>query len=147
MSFEQINQEVRMNKNDPSKAKEFFEDKIAYTMGPVELNHILDADQKEYAIIDVRAANDYAAGHVPTAVNLPQDQWNTAQGLQKDKTNVLYCYSQTCHLAAKAAVEFAGKGYSVMEMEGGFKGWEGHGFEIEKENKENPKETRTAKRF
>ena len=41
------------------------------------------------------------------------------KGLRKDKTNVLYSYSQVCHLAATAAVEFVGQGYSVMELDGG----------------------------
>jgi len=46
--------------------------------------------------------------------------------------NVLYCYSGVCHLAATAAVEFAGKGYPVMEMDGGFDEWQEHDFEIER---------------
>jgi rhodanese-related sulfurtransferase len=53
-------------------------------------------------------------------------------GLRKDKTNVLYCYSQVCHLAATAAVEFSGKGYPVMELEGGFRAWKDHEMDIEK---------------
>ena len=51
---------------------------------------------------------------------MPRDRWSTFEGLEKDKLNVLYCYSQVCHLAAKAAVEFTSNGYSVMELEGGF---------------------------
>ena len=38
----------------------------------------------------------------------------------KNKTHVIYCYTQTCHLAAGAALVFAKKGYSVVELEGGF---------------------------
>jgi rhodanese-related sulfurtransferase len=56
-------------------------------------------------------------------VNLPHGQWHTAKGLSKDKLNILYCYSQTCHLAAAAALELASQGYRVMEMEGGFAAW------------------------
>ena len=37
-----------------------------------------------------------------------------------------------CHLAAKAAVEFAAKGYPVMELDGGWRWWKDDGFEIEK---------------
>ena len=36
-----------------------------------------------------------------------------------------------CHLAATAAVEFAGKGFSVMELDGGFKAWREHGLPME----------------
>jgi hypothetical protein len=34
----------------------------------------------------------------PGAINLLKDQGQTLKGLRKDKTNVLYCYSQVCHL-------------------------------------------------
>ena len=93
--------------NDPAKAKEYFEAKMAFTTGPVELERMMK--NNEVNVVDVRAAEDYAEGHIPGAINLPKDQWQTLKGLRKDKTNVLYCYSQVCHLAATAAVEFAGE--------------------------------------
>lgn len=81
---------------------------MAFTTGPIELERMLKG--REVNVVDVRAADDYAQGHIPGAINLPTDKWQTPEGLRKDKTNVLYCYSQVCHLAAAAAVEFAGKG-------------------------------------
>ena len=116
---------------DPKKAKEYFEAKMAFTTGPVELERMMKQGEN-INIVDVRAAEDYAEGHIPGAVNLPKDKWQTLDGLRKDKTNVLYCYSQVCHLAATAAVEFASKGYPVMEMDGGFRAWKEHDMEIEK---------------
>jgi len=104
----------------PQKAKEYFEAKISFTTGPIELERMMKQGEN-INIVDVRAAEDYAEGHIPGAVNLPKDKWQTLDGLRKDKTNVLYCYSQVCHLAATAAVEFASKGYPVMEMDGGFR--------------------------
>jgi rhodanese-related sulfurtransferase len=117
--------------SDPQKAKEYFEAKMAFTTGPVELERMMKQGES-INIVDVRAAEDYAEGHIPGAVNLPKDKWHTLEGLRKDKTNVLYCYSQVCHLAATAAVEFASKGYPVMEMEGGFRAWKEHDMDIEK---------------
>jgi rhodanese-related sulfurtransferase len=70
-------------------------------------------------------------GHVPGAVNLPNGRWQTATGLSRDKLNILYCYSQTCHLAAEAAVELTSRGYPVVEMEDGFEGWKASGYAIE----------------
>ena len=116
--------------HDPAKAKNFFEAKMAFTTGPVELERMMKT--KEVNIVDVRAAEDYAEGHIPGAINLPRDQWNTLNGLRKDKTNVLYCYSIVCHLAAAAAVEFSRKGYPVMELDGGWRWWEDEGFTVEK---------------
>ena len=122
---------TKMMIGDPQKAKEYFEAKITFTTGPVELERMMKQG-KSINILDVRAAEDYAEGHIPGAVNLPKDKWQTLEGLRKDKTNVLYCYSQVCHLAATAAVEFASKGYPVMELEGGFRAWKEHDMEIEK---------------
>jgi len=116
---------------DPAKAKEYFEAKMAFTTGPVELERMMKQGEN-INIVDVRAAEDYAEGHIPGAVNLPKDKWHALTGLRKDKINVVYCYSQVCHLAATAAVEFASKGYPVMELEGGWRTWKDGEFDIEK---------------
>jgi rhodanese-related sulfurtransferase len=121
---------TKLMTNDPAKAKEYFEAKMAFTTGPVELERMIKSN--EVNVVDVRAAEDYAEGHIPSAVNLPKDQWPTLKGLRKDKLNVLYCYSHVCHLAATAAVEFAGKDYPVMELEGGWRWWKNDDFDIEK---------------
>jgi hypothetical protein len=47
--------------------------------------------------------------------------------LDKDRLNVLLCYS---HLAATAAVRFANKGFSIMDLEGAFKGWKEHNLPV-----------------
>ena len=77
---------------DPVKAKEFFEQKMTFTTGPVELNRMLKDENVN--IVDVRAADDFAKSHVPGAVNLPKEKWDAAEGLKKDKIKVLYCYTQ-----------------------------------------------------
>lgn len=116
---------------DPAKARAFFENKLAFTIGPMEVDQMLKGHEN-FNIIDVRAAEDYEKGHVPGAINLPKDKWQTLEGLSKDKINVLYCYSMVCHLAASAAYKFAGQGYPVKEMEGGFDEWKDYDLEIEK---------------
>jgi len=118
-----------------ARARKYFQDKMGFTTGPVELERWVRQSQP-VNIVAVCAAEDYAEGHIPGAVNLPKDQWDDTKRLKatirKDKINVLYCYSHVCHLAATAAVEFASKGYPVMELEGGWRLWQGDGFEIEK---------------
>src|SRR4051794_34755349 len=116
---------------DPVKARRYFEDKMTFTTGPVELDRMLKAHEN-INLIDVRAEEDFRKGHIPGAINLPHERWDTLEGLSKDKANILYCYSMVCHLAATAACEFAAKGYPVMELEGGFDEWKEHGLEIEK---------------
>jgi rhodanese-related sulfurtransferase len=110
--------------NDPAQAADYFKAKLTFTTGPVEVGHGLE-ENANINIVDVRAAEDYAAGHIPTAVSLPSDQWETEEGMDKNKLNVFCCYNQQCHLAAQAGLFFARKGYSVMEMDGGWKSWRG----------------------
>src|SRR5829696_1012672 len=121
---------TQLRKNDPAKAREYFADKMAFTTGPVELSQNLN--DGNIAIIDVREPEDYGKGHIPGAINLPRDKWNRCEGLRKESLNILCCYSHVCHLAAAAALEFAGNGYSVMEMDGGFEAWKDNDLEIER---------------
>ena len=116
---------------DPQGAKEFFQKKMSYTTGPVELSHMLESGE-DVVVIDVREAEDYAKGHVPGSLNLPQMQWQSFAGLRKDRTNIVLCYAHVCHLAAKACVQFAGAGFPVMEMDGGFEAWKENKLKVEK---------------
>ncbi len=105
------------------KAAKFFEAKMDFTTGPVELNEMIKSG-KEINIIDVRSPSDYIKAHIPGAINLPKERWNTFSGLSKERSNVIYCYSEVCHLAAAAAKNFAENHYPVMELEGGFETWQ-----------------------
>ena len=115
---------------DIGKAREHFAAKQSFTTGPHELQGAIDR-KEDVAIVDVRFPTDYRKAHIPGAVNLPKGTWQNVQGLSKDKLNVLYCYSQTCHLAAEAALELLAQGYRVVEMEGGFAAWEANGSPVE----------------
>lgn len=118
--------------HDPARARAWFEDKLAFTTGPVEVDHMLKAGQ-HMLLVDVRDAEDFAKGHIPGALSLPQQRWDTLEGMSREKPLIFYCYSQTCHLAAKACAQFASHGYPVMEMEGGFAAWKAAELEIERE--------------
>ncbi len=136
--------ETRLEKNDPKLARQYFADKMAFTTGPVELERALK-NQNDIAVIDVRAAEDFEKEHIPGSINLPQTDWSTFKGLRRDGLNVLVCYSHVCHLAATAAVRFAGEGYSVMELDGGFEGWKENDLDVEKKSFfERKKETAMA---
>lgn len=124
--------QTMMNRiHPPEQAKAYFEAKLAFTTGPVELDRWIKSAEDNLVVVDVRAADDFAKGHIPGAINVPKEQWDNPRGLSRDKTNVVYCYTQQCHLAANACTQFAGKGYPVMELEGGFETWKEYELEIE----------------
>lgn len=122
-----------IQRQDPARARAYFEEKLAFTTGPIEVDHLLKSDGNHCHVVDVRAAEDFAKGHVPGAINLPQGSWDNPTGLSKDRTNIVYCYSVVCHLAAKACVKLAAQGYPVMEMDGGFASWKEYELEVEQE--------------
>jgi len=107
---------------DPQRAKDFFENKLNFTASPMEIKHLMDEGEAPH-IIDVRSAVDFEMGHIPGALNIPEEKWGDLTLLKKDQTNVIYCYSHVCHLGAKAAYHFASHDFPVLEMEGGWKAW------------------------
>ena len=115
---------------DFTAARNHFNAKQSFTTGPHEVTGMIDR-RDDIVIVDVRFPSDFRKGHVPGAVNLPKGKWHEAAGkLSKDKLNVLYCYNQTCHMAAEAALELIAQGYPVAEMEGGFATWEANSYPI-----------------
>ena len=118
-----------MQQYDLEGARQYFRAKTAFTTGTHEVLGAIDRGD-DVVIVDVRLPSDFQAAHIPGAINLPKGTWNSARGLAKDKLNILYCYSQTCHMAADAATELVAKGYAVQEMEGGFATWQAAGYRV-----------------
>jgi rhodanese-related sulfurtransferase len=114
---------------DIKAAQAHFAAKQSFTTGPHEVTGMLDR-KDDIVVVDVRFPTDFRKGHIPGAVNLPKGKWHEAAGLAKDKLNVLYCYNQTCHMAAEAALELLAQGFRVAEMEGGFATWEANSYPI-----------------
>ena len=114
----------------PKKATEFFEALLEFTTGPVELNRRIK-EQDDVVIIDVRHRQDYKIARIPTSHSLPRELWSTFEGLSKDRVNVIYSYSEVCHLAAAAAKYFSKHDYPVMELQGGFEQWQKHKLPLE----------------
>lgn len=124
---------------DGERAVDYFKDELEHRSNPYEVRKHVEGATDKITIVDVRAAKDYAAGHIPGAINIPYDQHEgfhgsekSFPGLRKDGYNYVYCYSHTCNLAQKAAKKFASLGYPVKEMVGGFSEWQRDGHPIEK---------------
>jgi len=113
------------------RAKEFFENRVAFTVGPVELKEILEKNRNSIELIDVRSKEHFDKGHIPSAISIPgKDMKMHLNKLSKDKINVVYCYSQQCHLGSKTALVLLENGFTVIELEGGFNEWKNYDFDI-----------------
>ena len=120
--------------NDPNKAREYFAKKTEFTVAPAE---VLEWIQQGVPInvVDLREAKDFSDGHVPGARNLPKEKWdNAGEFLAKDRLNIFYSQSSGSQLPAQAALKFAEQGFSVAEMQGGFKTWREEKLDFESAN-------------
>jgi rhodanese-related sulfurtransferase len=77
------------------------------------------------SIVDVRTPQEFAAGHVASAINVPVDQiQQVAAAWDKGKPVVVYC--ATGARSADAAAYLAGAGFlRVYNLAGGVAGWKG----------------------
>src|SRR5215467_10235395 len=108
---------------DATRAVEFFERKLAYESGPIELNYAIKS-KEPLQIIDLRTPELFAKGHIPGAINVAIDELEGyLPKLSKDKPTIVYCYNITCHLSTKAALVFAKNNYPVKELFGGWEEW------------------------
>ena len=74
--------------------------------------------------LDVRTPQEYAEGHIDDAINIDvlSDSFaDKAARLPKNRTIALYCRSG--NRSKKAAAILADKGYKVIELATGYKGW------------------------
>lgn len=117
-----MNLQIKELRHNTQAAQDYFTKILAYTLGPVELQRMLD--ENKVNLLDVRRKEDYDIGHIKGAISIPEEFLDTSlDRLSKDKITVVYCYNQQCHLGAKACLILAEYGYSVMLLEGGFKTW------------------------
>jgi len=86
-------------------------------------------------ILDVRTPEEFAAGHVPGAINIPHAKiiGSRLQEYAADTLFVVYCAGPHCNGAARAALRLARQGRPVKLMAGGITGWVDEGFELARE--------------
>ena len=79
--------------------------------------------------IDVRSAAEFAAGHIPGAINIPMDQVESRLAdLQADKPVVLICHSGT--RAGLVAARMRQHRNDVGVLEGGTSAWQKEGLPL-----------------
>ena len=75
-------------------------------------------------LIDVRPGEEFAAGHIPGAVNIPLDELpRRLDELPADRTVIAYCRGPYCVFAFEAVAELRAKGYDARRLADGYPQW------------------------
>jgi phage shock protein E len=93
---------------------------------PAELAARVERQDQDLVVLDVRSAEEFAAGHVPGARNMAHDQLHTRLqelAADKDKDVVLYCRSGRRALHAARILRDAGF-TRLLHLEGDYPAWE-----------------------
>lgn len=73
-----------------------------------------------YIILDVRRADEFEAGHIPGAVNLPNEEIaNNEIAMLSDKEQTIYIYCRSGNRSKQAANKLAALGYNNIIEFGG----------------------------
>ncbi|MDQ2815468.1 MAG: metalloregulator ArsR/SmtB family transcription factor [Actinomycetota bacterium] len=75
-------------------------------------------------VLDVRPAAEYAAGHIPGALNVPHDQLAARLAELPGSTDIVaYCRGRYCVFAPDAVRLLRERGFSARPLEGGMPDW------------------------
>lgn len=122
-----------LKKISPKSALSYFDQKLKYELGPMELKEKLDRNHSDFQVIDVRSREAFQKGHIPGAKSIPFEDFSCRTSeFSEEKVNILYCYSITCQLSFRAARWLSEKGYPVKALFGGYDEWEKCGLPMEK---------------
>ena len=87
-------------------------------------------DEKNYIILDVRRPDEYAEGHIPGAINVPNEEIGTTEIAElPDKSQLILVYCRSGRRSKEASEKLVKLGYTNIVEFGGIQDYEG---EIEK---------------
>lgn len=83
-------------------------------------------------VLDVRPPDEFAAGHLPNAINIPlRDLTRRVGRLPKKQEVVAYCRGPYCVLAFEAVAMLRRRGFEARRLEDGYPQWEAAGLPVE----------------
>lgn len=94
-----------------------------YKIPEAELKQLVDLNNKDIYILDIRETKDFAQGHIVGAHNIPfKKVGKSLDKLPKDKTIIVYCYTGQTGGQTTAALNIAG--FKARSLNGGMNnGW------------------------
>lgn len=101
---------------------------------PVPAKELLERTRKGLVtVLDVRPAEEFAAGHLPGAVNIPvRELEKRLSELPKRKEVIAYCRGPYCLMAYDAVALLRRKGLKARRLEAGMPEWRYAGLPVER---------------
>ena len=94
----------------------------------ISMDEAVEMMKKEsgYIILDVRRPGEYAEGHIPCAINLPNESIGTAAIDElPDKAQLILVYCRSGRRSKEAAEKLVKLGYTNVVEFGGILDWKG----------------------
>ena len=83
-------------------------------------------EEDDYLILDVRTPEEFAEGHIPDAVNIPNETIGSdVSDVLKDKDQILLIYCRSGNRSKQASSKLAMMGYTNIYEFGGINTWPG----------------------
>ncbi|MCW9046889.1 MAG: metalloregulator ArsR/SmtB family transcription factor [Gammaproteobacteria bacterium] len=83
-------------------------------------------------VIDVRPSEEYLAGHLPGAINIPPDELEQRlKDIDSQQEVVAYCRGPHCVYSFNAVQQLRNAGIQASRLEGGFPEWKSAGLPVE----------------
>jgi len=110
---------------------EFLGDKDA--LEPIAIGELLSrAKRGLVTVLDVRPPEEFAAGHLPGAVNIPIDKLESGLSkLSKQREVVAYCRGPYCLMSFEAVLKLRKRGWKARRLQDGFPEWKAAGLPVD----------------
>jgi len=106
--------------------REFYAAEVAVSISPSDYLYGLRTGKSPGILVDLRTPQEYAQGHMVTAVNIPAGQMDEAQllaafaKLPKNSTAISYCYSSYCMLSRSVGLALANNNVHAKHLTAGW---------------------------
>lgn len=106
--------------------KESEEEKMEYKMITMKEAKEIFATEGDYIILDVRREDEFRAGHIPGAMNIPNESIGETDIPElQDKEQVIYVYCRSGNRSKQAAEKLVKLGYANIIECGGILDYDG----------------------
>ena len=101
-------------------------DKAAYRQITMEDAAAMMEEEAGYIILDVRTKEEYASGHIPNAINIPNEVIGSEEIPElPDKDQLILVYCRSGNRSKQASKKLANLGYTNVVEFGGIMDWTG----------------------